>query len=328
MLRLVPNTSVVEYAINELNKNDDSYIPMLNDRFGEIEREYKRTYGSGELSDVQLTSFLVKFLPEREEEPLHAQPNVSPRRLRANRKPDPPTHLKANVSDIIDMLEERGGEVKIGKTTYGVNSDGMLVINGKPQKRLSNEDVENIATKLRTLKKPAANKKGAAYRGLAYEAPVVGAGLKQKDLSLGVLTVDGHKLYYDNVLSVRKGSNKIHGFRTVPISQQLTDILLKLTSGKEPSQKDIATLGTEEQHLFHALMRAAKLHKEIVYHPETEVVDYLKKRLALVEAEVEAGNNNRANLSEVSDILNRLVAFRVITQTDKNSHFASVKRLY
>ena len=342
MLKLVPDTSVVEYAVNRLNSRDDTLIPLLNDKIGEVEREYRRTYGSGELNDVQFTSFLMKFVPEQEEEPLrtsapaYGRPITSPRRLRAKRKPDPTTPLRKAVStdvlvsQIIFLLEESGGEVRIGKKIYGVGTDRTtLVIDGKPQKELSNEDAVKIATKLRTLREgaPLANK----IRGLqaAYEAPVVeGMGLKPKDMSLGILTVDGHKLYYDNVLSVRKGSNKIHGFRTVPISQQLTDVLLKLTSGKEPSQKDIATLGTEEQHLFHALMRAAKLHKEIVYHPETEVVDYLKKRLALVEAEIEAGNTNRANLSEVSDILNRLVAFRVITQTDKNAHFASVKRLF
>ena len=338
MLMLIPKTDVIEYAYNKLNTQDDSSIPLLNQRFPDIERDYLKTYGKGELTDIQFTAFLEKYIKLKgkdylikvsNEEPI-TQPDVfgdTILRPLKHVEAEPMRYKKVYLVGRLQQLIPSDNSINVGGNVYSLK-DGFPAMNNR---RIDKETNAKLLEHIRIIEDPDVQQflKISSIKSHIGEPKLKGDGLIKNiptKYALGVIEIDGPKLYYENRLSIFKDNHKIHGFRTVPISQHLTNIIMNLIDTKEPTQKDISKLDHAEQQLYNSLLRVARIHKEVTYHDEHDTIEFLKKRLQLVEAEIEAGNTNKELLSEVYDILYRLVLFRVINKTELDNHVKEIKR--
>jgi len=156
-------------------------------------------------------------------------------------------------------------------------------------------------------------------------ARMTGHGLTQypHEARLGKLIISPNKLYYENILVVLNQDGKhITGFRNKKVSDAFASLVMKI-SNKEHLSKHDYLLPLGERELFDALIHIAHLHKSI----ETEGFAPMKKRLELIEGEIEAGNNNHELLSEAHGILHKLALAKVITRPSAKKHFAYLKSL-
>lgn len=122
------------------------------------------------------------------------------------------------------------------------------------------------------------------------------------------------KLYYHNTLSVKNPQDKsIAGLRTTRVSEKFVSILMNLLEGIYPTVEDINRLPTLERQLYDRLITLANLNKTVPHSKDKTIAD-LKKRLKLIEAEIEIGNNNPMLKKEMYEILHSLKDFKVLTQ--------------
>ena len=134
-----------------------------------------------------------------------------------------------------------------------------------------------------------------------------------------------HKLYYENVLSIRNKNNKvIAGFRTMKVSEQFVKLITNMLKGLHPTHSDLDSLKSGERQVYDRLITLAKLNKEMVHQKDNTLKD-LKKRLKLLEAEIEIGNNSPLIKKEIYGILHALKDFKSITQSQINKYLEQIK---
>jgi hypothetical protein len=128
------------------------------------------------------------------------------------------------------------------------------------------------------------------------------------------------KLYYDNILSVRdKNMKSIAGLKTAKVSEPLVSIIMGMSKGLQPTFGDINALSSPERQLYDRLVRIANLNKSVPHQGDKSVAE-LKKRLSLVEGELEMGNDNYALQQEIHTILNSLHQLKAITKGQKDKY--------
>ena len=157
------------------------------------------------------------------------------------------------------------------------------------------------------------------------KAPDSGSGIRPTtdSASLGKICISPDKLYYDNMLVVKThDGNHLTGFRNKKVSDAFVSLVFKLIK-KEPLTKLDYALPLGERELFDALIHIAKLHKSV----ETNGFAPMKKRLELIEGEIEAGNTNHELISEAYGILQKLAHSKVITHTSAKNHIIFLKSL-
>ena len=121
-------------------------------------------------------------------------------------------------------------------------------------------------------------------------------------------------LKYKNTLAIRTHNNKtIGGLPNIKISAKLTSILLNLIEHIQPTHEEINRLTVQERHIYDKVVYLGKLHKSL---PNTndKSISELKKRLSLLEGEINIGNNSPQISSEIKSILKSLTDFHVITK--------------
>jgi hypothetical protein len=132
-------------------------------------------------------------------------------------------------------------------------------------------------------------------------------------------------LYYNNELSVKNAQDKsIAGFRTTKVSETFVKLIMNMLNGLEPTHTDLNQLSNPERQLYDRLIQLAHLNKNMPNHGDKTVAE-LKKRLKLVEAEIQIGNDNPMLVKEIYGLLHSLKDFKVITQGQINSYMKQLK---
>ena len=133
-------------------------------------------------------------------------------------------------------------------------------------------------------------------------------------IPFGSVIILMRKLYYNNMLAVRnKYMKTIAGFKTEKVSEPFVKIITNMVKGIQPTHSDITQLSNKERMLYDKLVMLGNLNKSVP-HQGDRTVDELKKRLKVIEAEIEIGNNNPMLKQEIYTILHSLKSFKVITQ--------------
>jgi hypothetical protein len=168
------------------------------------------------------------------------------------------------------------------------------------------------------------NRYGKTKEGTQY-----GMGLHAEKMPIratfGDVYILPRKLYYNNELSVKNAQDKsIAGFRTTKVSETFVKLIMNMLNGLEPTHTDLNQLSNPERQLYDRLIQLAHLNKNMPNHGDKTIAE-LKKRLKLVEAEIQIGNDNPMLVKEIYGILHSLKDFKVITQGQINSYMKQLK---
>jgi hypothetical protein len=134
-----------------------------------------------------------------------------------------------------------------------------------------------------------------------------------KLVQFGNVMISLPNLKYKNILSVRTHLGKtIGGTPNVKISAKLSSIILNLLEHIQPTHEELHRLDKQERQLYDRLVYLGRLHTKL---PQTndKSIDELKKRLKLLEGEINIGNNSPQISSDIKHILYSLRDFNVIT---------------
>ena len=146
----------------------------------------------------------------------------------------------------------------------------------------------------------------------------LGAGIKSENVpkvaQFGSKTILMAKLYHHNTFSLKyKNGVNIKSFTNVKVSDKLRSILINLMQGYKPTITEINTLSKSEQELFDRALYVSNLNKS-VENNQDKTVNNLKKRLQIIEGEIEAGNNNPLLKTELKSVLEKLLSFKVVSR--------------
>ena len=174
------------------------------------------------------------------------------------------------------------------------------------------------------------NSRKVPIKNEAVKNNLVGWGVNNdedipKIADLGNVMILLHKLYYKSTLSIKDSKNhNIQGFPAVKVSEPFVNIVMKLFNGEKIKKHDINILPSGELELYNRLMYISGLKHTNETSIQTSI-DEIKNRIELVEGEIEAGNNNREYLAELSSLLNKLVNFGVITRSQMKKHIILIE---
>lgn len=150
-----------------------------------------------------------------------------------------------------------------------------------------------------------------------------------KVCSFGKLQIQLHKLYYKNILAIQTPNGlKLPGFKNTPVSDGFVNIVMKLCRNQEPNIHDMNNIKSSEKPLLDSLLQVAGLHKRNITGSSKESVSHLKKQLAIIEGEIEAGNNNKLLKEQLYDVLFKLVHFGIISETQARTHYKNIIKEY
>jgi hypothetical protein len=87
-----------------------------------------------------------------------------------------------------------------------------------------------------------------------------------------------------------------------------------------PTKQVLDNLNSSERQLFDILLYVSGLGKHIgkgvIENKKDANIKDLKKRFKIVEAQIQAGNNNPVVKAELKEIINKLVLYNVISQNN------------
>ena len=153
--------------------------------------------------------------------------------------------------------------------------------------------------------------------------PTIGAGLKRdkpKITPFGRLMIHTQRLFYDNDLIITsKTGTSITGLKKQKVSNAFVDLMFKILKGGTPSLKDIHSISDHEKKLYDLLVYSSGLSK-VVEPVGSGVKEHLRKRLELIEGEVEAGNTNPALVSEARQVLHSMAQMGMISRPSAVKH--------
>jgi hypothetical protein len=131
------------------------------------------------------------------------------------------------------------------------------------------------------------------------------------------------KLYYKNVLSIKdKRMHSVEHLPNVKVSDTLADIIISMCKNEQPTKQTLDTLSSSEKQLFDLLLYVSGVRKskhiglkENASAKDANIKE-LKQRFKIVEAEIQAGNNNPIVKAELKEIINKLVLYHAISQNN------------
>ena len=142
----------------------------------------------------------------------------------------------------------------------------------------------------------------------------------------GKIALDLNKLFYQNVLSIKRhNGNKIIGHKNKRVSDNFVDIILKMFENKPITQSDLKNI-KDEQMLYDNLIIQSGLHKlkKIPTNIE-QTSEQMKNRLGLITGEIEAGNSNKTLLSELHELLFKMVRVHLISKNAAAAYYKNIK---
>jgi hypothetical protein len=156
-----------------------------------------------------------------------------------------------------------------------------------------------------------------------------GYGIKTDEypeyIEFGNVLLNLKKLHHFNLLVIktpRKAS--VDGFPVQKVSETFVNIIFNIIHKKDPSFSDLNKLSEQEKDLYDVLISTSGLKKKL-YNTHEKTIEKLKRRLKLLESEVEIGNNNPSILEEIIKILKQLNHLKVISITQVRSHIKHIK---
>lgn len=136
----------------------------------------------------------------------------------------------------------------------------------------------------------------------------------------GAIMISPSQLKLYGVLRVREPSkHSIRGMPDVKVSQDMVYILSKIMDGGKPSSTELKALSDNEKSIYDAIIWKAKLHKDVPNNYDTSIAT-LKRRLQLLEGEVEAGNTNKDLKKEMNSVIRQLIELRAITEQNGRNY--------
>ncbi len=171
-----------------------------------------------------------------------------------------------------------------------------------------------------------------------YEAskmqPIVeeGSGIHAKqDLALirfGKIHISPKKLYYNNVLSIKNAKKKsITGIPEKKISDNLSNVVMKIVEGGTITKADLHTLNQTDRHIYNNLIKLGGLHKDNENSFE-DTAKHMAERLKLVEGEINAGNDEQDLLKEAHQLLHGLSNCKVISGRAAAQHYKHLQQFF
>jgi len=158
----------------------------------------------------------------------------------------------------------------------------------------------------------------------------VGEGIKSHALPstvpFGKIALDLNKLYYQNVLSIKRlNGNKIIGHRNKRVSDNFVDLIMKMFENKSITQSDLRNI-KDEQMLYDNLIVQSGLHKSKKIPTNIEQTsEQMKNRLGLITGEIEAGNSNKSLLTELHELLFKMVRVHLISKSSATAYYKNIK---
>lgn len=148
----------------------------------------------------------------------------------------------------------------------------------------------------------------------------IGWGIKADEIpqlvDFGKIKLALHKLFYENILSARHNNgNRIAGFANVKVSDDLVAIIMKLAKGDKILKQEVNGLKKTEQMIYDTLLSLASLHKTTPNNKDATITS-MKERMVLIGGEIEAGNDNKALVKELYNIVKALKSFGVISNKE------------
>ena len=144
---------------------------------------------------------------------------------------------------------------------------------------------------------------------------------KHANFGKNIILLD--KLYYKNILSIKdKKMHSVEHLPNVKVSDTLADIIINMCKNEQPTKQTLETLSSSERQLFDILLYVSGVRKskhiglkENASAKDANIKE-LKQRFKIVEAEIQAGNNNPVVKAELKEIINKLVLYHVISQNN------------
>lgn len=154
-----------------------------------------------------------------------------------------------------------------------------------------------------------------------------GAGLRRKHAKIvqfGRVDIHPQRLVYDNVLKVTKNGRSITGMTNTKVSDAFVSVMMSVLGNKTPTMKDFTKMSSEEKKLYDILVIASGLQKD-VETVGSGVKEDLKKRLALIEGEIEAGNSNPLLIKEARSVLHRMAQMKMVSRPKAVAHLKQLQ---
>jgi len=142
----------------------------------------------------------------------------------------------------------------------------------------------------------------------------------------GKIALDLNKLFYQNILSIKRhNGNKIIGHKNKRVSDNFVEIILKMFENKPITQSDLKNI-KDEQMLYDNLIVQSGLHKlkKIPTNIE-QTSEQMKNRLGLITGEIEAGNSNKSLLTELHELLFKMVRVHLISKNAAAAYYKNIK---
>ena len=152
---------------------------------------------------------------------------------------------------------------------------------------------------------------------------LTGSGLKRehaKTVPFGRIMLHPQRLFYDNVLVITgKSGSSITGLSKRKVSDAFVELIFKVLRKQSPTLKDFKTLSESEKKLYDTLVYASGMSK-VIEPTGSGIKEELRKRLELVEGEIEAGNNNPALMKEAHHILHNMAQMGMVARPKAIAH--------
>jgi len=166
--------------------------------------------------------------------------------------------------------------------------------------------------------------------GNSKRNPLLGMGIKTNNeipelIHFGKYYILLKKLITKNILSLQKSNRqKVPGFQNKHISDAFIDIIIKILSSQKIAMDDLESLKSGEKELLDKLLHACELNKFVKTGSGVDTLNKAKEQLALIEGQIQAGNNNPILKKELYDALFKLVHFGAISERQARSHYKTI----
>jgi hypothetical protein len=140
----------------------------------------------------------------------------------------------------------------------------------------------------------------------------------------GKVYINIDKLYHKNILSVTTHNKlKIMGFQNTRVSEAFVALIMKLCKKENLLPKDINSLNLNEKELYDHLVHVAQLNKDLQSNSD-QTIEKIKHRFALIQGQIDAGNNNPDILKDLYGLLTKMIHFNLITQSEFKRYYKQV----